>query len=135
MIMRRTTSVLAVGTVLLLFATAVRFAKAQDSPADFSDYFETKVRPILVNNYLKSEPMKEYDEYKNQKSATSNPTNEIKPTNTNHPTTNSTAASDAIPPGAKPEPSPNAAGVPPDMPAVTDELEAVHGKSDRIVLM
>ena len=85
MIMRRTTSVLAVGTVLLLFATAVRFAKAQDAPADFSDYFETKVRPILVNNYLKSEPMKEYDEYKNQKAATSNPTNEIKPTNINQP--------------------------------------------------
>jgi len=48
-----------------------------------------------VGTVLKSELTKEYHEYKNQKSATSKPTNEIKPTNNNQPTTNSTAASDA----------------------------------------
>jgi len=82
---------------------------------------------LTVGTVLKSEVTKEYNEYKNQKSATSKPTNEIKPTNNNQPTTNPMAASDAIPPGAKPEPSPNAAGVPPDMPAVTDKLEKACG--------
>jgi len=46
----------------------------------------------------------EYEEFKTQKSATTKPTNDIKPTNNTEPTT--------------------AAGVPPDMPAATEEADA-----------
>jgi hypothetical protein len=48
-------------------------------------YWRSNPKFSLAIDYLKSEPMKEYDEYRNQKSATSKPTNEIKPTNTNQP--------------------------------------------------
>ena len=64
----------------------------------------------LALEYLKAEPMAEYDEFKNQKSATSKPSTDIKsntnvkPANDNEPTT--------------------AADMPPDMPAVTDDAEA-----------
>src|SRR5262249_25227506 len=76
----------------------------------------------LALEYLKSEPLKEFDEFKSQKSATSKPTNAIKPTNTNEPTTESKPASDAKPASdskvdAKAEPIPSAADMPPDMPA------------------
>jgi hypothetical protein len=57
--------------------------------------------------YLKSEPLTEYEEFNSQKSATSatlKSTTELKPTNTNDP---------AI-----------AAGMPPDQPAATEEAEA-----------
>jgi cytochrome c553 len=58
----------------------------------------------LALEYLSSEPMREYEEFKTQKSATNKPTTDIKPTNNNEPTT--------------------AAGVSPDMPAATEEAEA-----------
>jgi hypothetical protein len=67
--------------------------------------------------------MLEYDEFKNQKSATSKPTQDIKPTNTNEPTNDSKAAIDAMPPVVKPEPSPIAADTPPDVPAASDQPE------------
>src|SRR5260370_27504583 len=67
----------------------------------------TESEIALALDYLKAEPMLEYDEFKNQKSATSKPTQYIKPTNTNEPTNDSKAASsDAKPPVVKPEPSP-----------------------------
>ena len=64
----------------------------------------------LALEYLKAEPMMEYDEFKNQKSATSTPSTDIKsninvkPANNNEPTI--------------------AADMPPDMPAATDDAEA-----------
>ncbi len=64
----------------------------------------------LALDYLKSEPMMEYDEFKNQKSGTSKPATDdksanadSKQTNTNEPTT--------------------LAGIPPDVPGATDEAD------------
>ena len=69
--------------------------------------------------YLKSEALLEYDEFKNQKAATAKSTKDQKPTNTEPANTN--AAGDAKPPGdAKPEPASSAADMPPDMQAATD---------------
>jgi hypothetical protein len=58
----------------------------------------------LALEYLKSEPLVEYEEFKSQKSATNKPANDIKPTNNNEPS--------------------SAAGVPPDMPAAAEEADA-----------
>src|SRR5262245_14110549 len=37
-------------TICFLLLTAIQFASAQSLPANSSEYFETKVRPILANN-------------------------------------------------------------------------------------
>jgi hypothetical protein len=86
------------------------------------DATESEVAVAL--DYLKSEPMLEYDEFKSKKSATSIPAHDIKPTNNNEPTNISKTASDAAkPPDANAEPAPTAADMPPDMPAASDQPE------------
>jgi len=119
--------------ILVFFLTALRLATAQ-APADFAHgiteaempanihvalnrfYWRSNPKRLdaeqeaaeseiaLALDYLKSEPMTEYDGFKTQKAATTKPTTDIKPTNNNEPTT--------------------AAGMPPEQPAATEKADA-----------